>query len=186
MDRLSIISGALFFAANVFAVTSLAMPDWIVTENGGTTRLGLMQSCLTIYNRPTVCYTPTLSSEWWITLIAILAGCLCVTSTLVLLFISIWERQLVHVAKWFRQVVRLCCSYIFLCCGSCVSDGVQARGDRRRSLPASKLIQCWNFLHFLRDGLVDNGHLRTLRKQNLFAAFLAWSLWSLGVKETLE
>jgi len=82
-----------------------------------------------------------------------------------------------------RQVVRLCCSYIFLCCGSCVSDGVQARGDRRRSLPASKLIQCWNFLHFLRDGLVDNGHLRTLRKQNLFATFLAWSL---GVKETLE
>jgi len=101
MDRLSIISGALFFASNVFAVTSLAMPDWIVTENGGTTRLGLMQSCLTIYNRPTVCYTPDLSTEWWITLVSILAGCLCVTSTLVLLFISIWDRQLVHVAKWF-------------------------------------------------------------------------------------
>ena len=32
MDRLSIMSGALFFAANVFAVTSLALPDWIVTE----------------------------------------------------------------------------------------------------------------------------------------------------------
>ena len=32
MDKLSIISGALFFAADVFAVTALALPDWIITE----------------------------------------------------------------------------------------------------------------------------------------------------------
>ena len=32
MDKMSIISGALFFAANVFAVTALALPDWIITE----------------------------------------------------------------------------------------------------------------------------------------------------------
>lgn len=35
MDKLSIISGALFFAADVFAVVSLAMPHWIVSEIGG-------------------------------------------------------------------------------------------------------------------------------------------------------
>ena len=32
MDKLTIISGALFLAADIFAVASLAMPDWIVTE----------------------------------------------------------------------------------------------------------------------------------------------------------
>ena len=35
MDKLSIISGALFFAADVFATASLAMPNWIVSEVGG-------------------------------------------------------------------------------------------------------------------------------------------------------
>ena len=43
MDKLNLISGALFLAADIFAVASLAMPDWIVTEVGGETRLGLMQ-----------------------------------------------------------------------------------------------------------------------------------------------
>ena len=33
----------MFLAADIFAVASLAMPDWIVTEVGGETRLGLMQ-----------------------------------------------------------------------------------------------------------------------------------------------
>jgi lariat debranching enzyme len=36
MDKLSIISGALFFAADVFAIASLAMPFWIVSNIGGT------------------------------------------------------------------------------------------------------------------------------------------------------
>lgn len=35
MDKLTIISGALFLAADIFAVVSLAMPDWIVSEIGG-------------------------------------------------------------------------------------------------------------------------------------------------------
>ena len=35
MDKLPIISGALFFAADIFAVVSLAMPHWIVSEIGG-------------------------------------------------------------------------------------------------------------------------------------------------------
>lgn len=32
MDKLTLISGALFMAADLFAVTSLVLPDWIVTE----------------------------------------------------------------------------------------------------------------------------------------------------------
>lgn len=39
MDKLTIISGTLFMAADVFAIVSLAMPDWIITDVGGTSNL---------------------------------------------------------------------------------------------------------------------------------------------------
>ena len=35
MDKLSIISGALFLAADVFAIASLCMPNWIVSSVSG-------------------------------------------------------------------------------------------------------------------------------------------------------
>ena len=35
MDRLTLTSGILFVVADVFAIISLVMPDWIVTEVGG-------------------------------------------------------------------------------------------------------------------------------------------------------
>ncbi|XP_020716825.1 uncharacterized protein C16orf52 homolog A isoform X7 [Ceratitis capitata] len=35
MDKLTTISATLFLAADVFAIVSLAMPDWIVTEEAG-------------------------------------------------------------------------------------------------------------------------------------------------------
>ncbi|KAF9803092.1 hypothetical protein SFRURICE_012337 [Spodoptera frugiperda] len=74
MDKLTVISGTLFMAADVFAIVSLAMPDWIITEVGGDTRLGLMWSCITLYNRPQVCYTPDLQPEWLLALICIFIG----------------------------------------------------------------------------------------------------------------
>lgn len=37
MDKLTLISGTLFMAADVFAIVSLAMPDWIITDVGGNT-----------------------------------------------------------------------------------------------------------------------------------------------------
>ena len=35
MDKLTLISGALFLTADVFAIISLAMPYWIVSDVGG-------------------------------------------------------------------------------------------------------------------------------------------------------
>lgn len=35
MDKLTTVSATLFFFADVFAIVSLAMPDWIVTDVGG-------------------------------------------------------------------------------------------------------------------------------------------------------
>ena len=34
MDKLTLISGTLFLLADIFALTSLVLPDWIVTEVG--------------------------------------------------------------------------------------------------------------------------------------------------------
>ena len=44
MDKLALMSGALFLAADIFAVTSLAMPDWITTEVGEYSTLYNMNS----------------------------------------------------------------------------------------------------------------------------------------------
>lgn len=35
MDKLTALSGVLFFAADIFAIGSLANPDWIVTSEAG-------------------------------------------------------------------------------------------------------------------------------------------------------
>lgn len=35
MDKLTLISGTLFMAADIFAIISLATPDWIITDVGG-------------------------------------------------------------------------------------------------------------------------------------------------------
>lgn len=35
MDKLTTISATLFMGADVFAIVSLAMPDWIITDIGG-------------------------------------------------------------------------------------------------------------------------------------------------------
>jgi hypothetical protein len=35
MDKLTVISGTLFLAADIFAIVSLVMPDWIITDVGG-------------------------------------------------------------------------------------------------------------------------------------------------------
>lgn len=129
MDKLTTVSASLFMAANIFAIVSLAMPDWIVDVGGeffriefsregdqteiiralliishaimsGETRLGLMWTCTTIYNRPQVCFTPELQTEWLLALICIFSGCICITTTIILLVSSNWDRHVIPYARW--------------------------------------------------------------------------------------
>lgn len=121
MDKLTLISGTLFMAADVFAIVSLAMPDWIITDVGGErtwfswelgsifcnffflagdTRLGLMWTCMTLYNRPQVCFTPDLQPEWLLALVCIFVGCICITTTIILLASSHWDRNVIPYARW--------------------------------------------------------------------------------------
>ncbi|ROT73339.1 putative uncharacterized protein C16orf52-like A isoform X3 [Penaeus vannamei] len=112
MDKLTIISGALFLAADIFAVVSLAMPDWIVSDIGGDTRLGLLWTCETLYNRSQVCYAPSLGGAWLVTLGCVLLGCVCVTATIVLLALSHCRISLyiMAYARWvgFTAMVLFC------------------------------------------------------------------------------
>ena len=70
MDKLTVISGCLFFLADVFAIASLANPEWIVTENAGM-KLGLTSMCQKIGKRAPICTSPVLSAEWTCTLVFI-------------------------------------------------------------------------------------------------------------------
>ncbi|KAH8373309.1 hypothetical protein KR009_000396 [Drosophila setifemur] len=111
MDKLTTISATLFMAADVFAIVSLALPDWIITESGtGDIRLGLMWTCMTLYNRPQVCYTPDLQPEWLIALVCIFIGCICVTTTVILLASSSCNRNVIPYARWvgFTAMVLFC------------------------------------------------------------------------------
>nr|XP_003706862.1 PREDICTED: uncharacterized protein C16orf52 homolog A [Megachile rotundata] len=110
MDKLTIISGTLFLAADLFAIVSLAMPDWIITDVGGDTRLGLMWSCMTLYNRPQVCYSPDLQPEWFMALVCIFVGCILITVTIILLASSHWDRNVIPYARWvgFTAMVLFC------------------------------------------------------------------------------
>ena len=110
MDKLTLISGTLFLAADIFAVASLSMPDWIVSEVGGDTRLGLLQSCVTLQRRPRLCFSPSLPGVWLVSLLCVFLGCISVTTTLILLFTSIFQRSVSVYAKWvgFVAVIFFC------------------------------------------------------------------------------
>ncbi|KAL0622612.1 Modulator of smoothened protein [Plecturocebus cupreus] len=64
MDKLTIISGCLFLAADIFAIASIANPDWINTgESAGALTVGLVRQCQTIHGRDRTCIPPRLPPE---------------------------------------------------------------------------------------------------------------------------
>lgn len=59
-----------------------------------------MWSCITLYNRPQVCFTPDLQPEWLLALICIFIGCICITTTVILLASSHFDRNVIPYARW--------------------------------------------------------------------------------------
>lgn len=51
MDKLTLISGTLFMVADVFAIVSLSMPDWIITDVGGNYFCVVILKCKNQLNR---------------------------------------------------------------------------------------------------------------------------------------
>ncbi|XP_013384337.1 uncharacterized protein C16orf52 homolog isoform X2 [Lingula anatina] len=109
MDKLSIISGALFLVADLFAIASLSMPMWLVSDVGGYTSIGLLQTCIEMYyeseNDNMRCFTPhPLRFEWVLTFILIVLGILFVSATVVLHAVSYWKEAVIKVARWLGFV----------------------------------------------------------------------------------
>lgn len=59
-----------------------------------------MWTCITLYNRPQDCFSPDLQPEWLLALICIFVGCICVTTTVILLASSNWDRDVIPYARW--------------------------------------------------------------------------------------
>lgn len=55
---------------------------------------------MTLYNRPQVCFTPDLQPEWLLALVCIFVGCICITTTIILLASSQWDRNVIPYARW--------------------------------------------------------------------------------------
>lgn len=138
MDKLTVISGFLFFLADVFAIASLANPEWIVTEHHAGMRLGLTQMCQTIGNRAPICSYPKLSTEWICTLFFIVVGILCLTSTCILLLVSHWFRHVAQHARWvaFVGMVLFCLAALVFPIGFYIDE----IGGRPYKLPASTQV----------------------------------------------
>ncbi|XP_046404513.1 uncharacterized protein C16orf52 homolog A [Ischnura elegans] len=110
MDRLTATAGFLFFVADVCAIISVYTPDWIVSGVGGETQIGLMWTCITLYNRPQVCFSPNLQPEWLLTLVCIFLGCICIATTIILLGSAHWDPNVIPYARWvgFTAMVLFC------------------------------------------------------------------------------
>ena len=138
MDKLTLISGGLFLAADIFAVMSIVLPDWIVSDVGGDTRLGLLQSCVSLYGRKPHCFVPSLESEWMTTLVLIILGCLCVTGAVILLALSTWNPRVISYARWFGFS-----AMIFYCLAAVIFPlgfGEESIGGDSYQLPSSHQV----------------------------------------------
>ena len=145
MDKLTVISTALFLTSDILAIISLLLPDWIVSEVGGDTRFGLLRSCVSIYGRNTYCYSSQLQTEWTMTLLCIILGCICVTTTVVLFIASKWNPSVISYGRWFgfAAMVLFCLAAVIFPMGFTV----ESIGGQPYQLPSSH--QVWHKVTFI-------------------------------------
>uniref|UniRef100_A0A3P9LJQ9 Modulator of smoothened n=1 Tax=Oryzias latipes TaxID=8090 RepID=A0A3P9LJQ9_ORYLA len=125
MDKPTVISGCLFLAADIFAIASVANPDWINTgDASGSLNVGLVQQCQTIHGRDRTCFPPQLPREWVTTLLFIVLGIISLTVTCGLLVMSHWHPEATRYARWiaFTGMVLFCMAALIFPIGFYVSE----------------------------------------------------------------
>jgi hypothetical protein len=55
-----------------------------------------------------VCFTPDLQPEWLLALVCIFVGCICITTTIILLASSQWDRNVIPYARWVGFTASMC------------------------------------------------------------------------------
>nr|XP_040031751.1 uncharacterized protein C16orf52 homolog B-like [Gasterosteus aculeatus aculeatus] len=125
MDKLTVISGCLFLAADIFAIASIANPDWISTGgSAGSLTVGLIRQCQTIHGRERTCAPPQLPPEWITALLFIVLGIVSLTVTCGLLVMSRWRREAARLARWiaFAAMVLFCTAALIFPMGFYVKE----------------------------------------------------------------
>ncbi|KAI9518550.1 uncharacterized protein C16orf52 homolog B-like isoform X1 [Gymnodraco acuticeps] len=125
MDKLTVISGCLFLTADIFAIASIANPDWISTGGAsGTLTVGLVRQCQTIHGRERTCFPPQLPPEWITTLFFIILGIISLTVTCALLVMSHWRREAARYARWiaFTGMVLFCMAALIFPIGFYINE----------------------------------------------------------------
>lgn len=120
-----IISGCLFLAADIFAIASIANPDWINTgESAGALTVGLVRQCQTIHGRDRTCIPPRLPPEWVTTLFFIIMGIISLTVTCGLLVASHWRREATKYARWiaFTGMILFCMAALIFPIGFYINE----------------------------------------------------------------
>uniref|UniRef100_A0A2K5C1C3 Modulator of smoothened protein n=1 Tax=Aotus nancymaae TaxID=37293 RepID=A0A2K5C1C3_AOTNA len=92
LDKLTIISGCLFLAADIFTINSITNPDWLNT--------GESAGALTVDG---MCISPGLPPEWVTTRFFIIMGIISLTVTCGLLVASHWGREATKCAQWIAS-----------------------------------------------------------------------------------
>uniref|UniRef100_A0A9J7X6N1 Modulator of smoothened n=1 Tax=Cyprinus carpio carpio TaxID=630221 RepID=A0A9J7X6N1_CYPCA len=142
MDKLTIISGCLFLAADIFAIASIVNPDWINTGESaagwtliltapihcrgstGALTVGLVRQCQTIHGRDRTCIPPRLPPEWVTTLFFIIMGIISLTVTCGLLVASHWRREATKYARWiaFTGMILFCMAALIFPIGFYINE----------------------------------------------------------------
>lgn len=110
-----------------------------MSDVGGDMRLGLLQSCISLYGRKAHCFVPQLNREWMVTLVLIVLGCLCVTGAVILLALSSWSSRAVGYARWtgFAAMILFCLAAVIFPLGF---GSEQSIGGDSYQLPSSHQV----------------------------------------------
>ncbi|XP_031554178.1 uncharacterized protein C16orf52 homolog A-like [Actinia tenebrosa] len=101
MDKSVLAGGVLCFIADLFAIASLAMPEWVISKfSAGSMRLGLAVSCQQPRSQPEVCITTDQPGEWVATTGFMVVGIVLLTMAWFFLLFSTCERQFIVVGRW--------------------------------------------------------------------------------------
>jgi len=154
----------------------------------GDTRLGLMWTCMTLFNRPQVCFTPDLRLEWLLALVSIFIGCICITTTIILLASSHWDRNVIPYARWvgftasksdwicFRAYINLQLFIFFsgtiLFCCRCISHGFSYTRDWRSTISTTKQPSSWHIIYFICVVTLGNCNIWVICWKSMFTPFL--------------
>ncbi|KAL4836404.1 hypothetical protein H8958_019616 [Nasalis larvatus] len=112
-------------AADIFAIASIANPDWINTgESAGALTVGLVRQCQTIHGRDRTCIPPRLPPEWVTTLFFIIMGIISLTVTCGLLVASHWRREATKYARWiaFTGMILFCMAALIFPIGFYINE----------------------------------------------------------------